>query len=345
MGLLQGSPLPNVTETTTTTQNAPDYYKNYLTSLSQAGQTAMGRTGAESVAGYDPLQTQGYGALPGAAEAYKPGLAAAQQTASTASQGITPERIQALMNPYTTNVVNEMERLTQQNLQRNILPTMKAAFVGTGGLGSRGYGGALGQSLADVQANLTGQQEKALSKGFSEAMKGALDEAQLQNQAARTQGELAKIQQDLDLTGVGALTKAGAERQAYQQSILDAPLKTATAASGLMRGYTVPTDSTKTYVGPRTRDYYQQSDLAKAGGLLSFLGASYPGLAMLASRFPSFSGSSGSSGFRFPDYSNLTPDEIGYGMASLSEQDYINQFLDPYSPLNFQDVFDYGYGY
>jgi hypothetical protein len=257
----------------------------------------MGRTGAESVAGYDPLQVQGYGALPTAATSYQPGLTAAQQTAATAAQGITPERIQALMNPYTSNVVDEMARLSQQNLQRNLLPTMKAGFVGTGGLGSQRYANALGQSMADIQAGLTGQQYGALSKGYSDALKGALDEAQLQNLTARTQGELAKTEQDLALTGAGALTKAGAERQAYEQSILDAPMKTAKAASDLMRGYTVPLESTKTYVGPRPRDYYQQSDLTKAGSLLSFLGAAYPGFANFASRFPGSSGPSGIDAF------------------------------------------------
>lgn len=336
MSITQGSPLPDVRTTTITSDRAPDYYKDYLTTLSQAGQTAMGRTGEESVAGYDPLQVQGYGALPGAAEAYKPGLTAAQQTASRASAGITPERIQALMNPYTTNVVNEMERLSQQNLQRNILPTMKAAFVGTGGLGSRGYGGALGQSIADVQANLTGQQQAALSKGFSEAMKGALDEAQLQNQAARTQGELAKIQQDLDLTGVGALTKAGAERQAYQQSILDAPLKTATAGSGLLRGYTVPTSKTETFVGPKA-GVYSQSPLASILGIGSMLGAAGQGslLASLGSGIGrAFSSSPGSPGYNYYDPNN-------YGEASFEQQDFLNQALAGNSPLNYNNFVNY----
>ena len=290
MAFFQGSPLPNVTETTTDKQVAPDYYTSQLENLQRAGQTAMGRTGAESVAGYDPLQDQGYAALPGAATSYQPGLSAAQQTAATAASGITPERIQALMNPYTSNVVDEMARLSQQNVQRNLLPTMKAGFVGTGGLGSQRYANALGQSMADIQSGLTGQQYGALSKGYSEALKGALDEAQLQNLTARTQGDLAKTEQDLALTGAGALTKAGAERQAYEQSILDAPLKTAKAASDLMRGYTVPLETTKTFVGPRTRDYYQTSDMARAGGILSLLGAASPALSnMLPSQVPGLS--------------------------------------------------------
>jgi hypothetical protein len=278
MSFLQGGALPNVTETTTsTTSPTSTEYGTLLKDIAGAGSTAIGREGKDSVAGYDPMQTMGYNALPGAVNAYQPGLDAAQQTASRAAAGITPGRIQSLMNPYTTNVVNEMARLSQQNVERNLMPGMKAGFVGTGGLGSQRYANALGQSIADTQANLTGQQYGALSKGYSEALKGALDEAQLQNLAARTQGDLAKSEQQLALEGAGALTKAGAERQAYEQSILDAPMKNAKNAADLLRGYTMPGTDTKTFTGPRTRDYYQQSDLGKIGGVLSMIGGAAQG--------------------------------------------------------------------
>jgi hypothetical protein len=177
MSITQGSPLPDITKTTTTTQTAPDYYTNYLTKLSTAGQDALKTTAAQGIAAYDPLQTQGYGQVPTAAGAYQSGLTAAGATAASAAKGITPERISALMNPYTTDVVNEMERLSQQNVQRNLLPSLKAGFVGSGGLGSQRYAGALGQSLADVQSNLTGQQYGALSKGYEGALKAAIDES------------------------------------------------------------------------------------------------------------------------------------------------------------------------
>jgi hypothetical protein len=277
MSIMQGSPLPDITQTQTTATTAPSYYTDYLSDLSQAGQTAIGRAPSEMVAGYDPLQTLGYGQVEGAAGAYRPGLTAAGQTAATAAGGITPERLNALMNPYTQNVVDEMARLSQQNVQRNVLPMLKAGFVGGGNLGSRRYAGALGQSMADIQSNLTGQQYGALSKGYSEALKAALDEGSLLNQAARTQADIAGAEQSLGLTGAGALTKAGAERQAYQQSILDAPLKTATSAAGLMRGYTVPTTQTETFVGPKGQDYYQKSDLENVLGIISLLGAAKGG--------------------------------------------------------------------
>jgi hypothetical protein len=279
MAFLQGAPLPDIKTTETKTDTAPSYYTDYLSGLSTAGQTALAKSPTQSVAGYDPLQVMGYGALPAASTAGQPGIQAAQDTAAKAAEGITPERIQALMNPYTSNVVDEMARLSQQNMQRNILPTMKAGFVGTGGLGSQRYAGALGQSMSDIQAGLTGQQYGALSKGYSEALKGALDEAQLQNLAAGTQGKLADMTQTQELTGAGALTKAGAERQAYEQSLLDQPLKTATTASGLLRGYTFPGSQTSTFTGPKPGSY-QTSGLQDILGTMSAIGSVSGGAGM-----------------------------------------------------------------
>lgn len=278
MSITQGSPLPDITKTTTTTQTAPDYYTNYLTQISQAGQGQLGKTAEQGVAGYDPLQTQGYGALPAAAQAYQPGLAAAGQTAASAAQGITPGRISSFMNPYTTNVVDEMSRLSQQNVQRNILPSLKAGFVGSGGLGSQRYAGALGQSMSDVQRDLTGQQYGALSKGYEGALKAAIDEMTGQTAASRAQAEIAGKGQELGLTGASALTKGGAERQKYQQAILDYPTTQAANVAGLLRGYQVPISSQQKFVGPEA-GAYQTSPLATATGLLGVLGSATAGTA------------------------------------------------------------------
>ena len=270
MSITQGRALPDVTVTTTKADTAPDYYTKYLQDLSGAGQAAMGRT--EGVAGYDPLQTQGYGMVASGAGAYKPGLEAAGTTAGTAAAGLDPARIAALMDPYRANVVDEMTRLSQQNIQRNVLPSLKAGFVGGGNLGSQRYAGALGQTLAEMQSNLTGQQYGALSKGYGEAMRAALDELGIQNQAARTQMDLGKTAQELGLTEAGALTKAGAERQQYEQAKLDYPLKTAQTVSGLMRGLQVPMTQAESRVGPLA-GAYETSDLSNVLGILSVLGA------------------------------------------------------------------------
>ena len=278
MAFLQGEPLPDVTVTTTKKDEAPTYYTDFLSGLAGAGKTGMASTAATGIAGYDPMQTAGYGQVPGAAASYLPGLTAAQQSVAGLTGGLDTSRISELMDPYRANVVQEMGRLSQQNVQRNVLPSLAAGFVGSGGLGSSRYAGALGQSMADIQSGLTGQQYGALSKGYSEALNAALKEQEDQIQATKLQGDLAARAQDLGLTGAGALTKAGAERQAYEQAKLDYDMKQATAAAALMRGYQVPITQTETRVGPMA-GAYQTSGLQDLTSITSLLGSAAAGRA------------------------------------------------------------------
>jgi hypothetical protein len=272
MAITQGDPLPDITKTTTTEQQAPDYYTDYLTDLSKAGETALGLTGAELIEGYDPLQTTGYNLVEDAAESYED-LMTLAETAGEDFGGIDATNISDFLNPYQKGVLDEMERRSALNVQRNLLPGLKAGFVGSGGLGSQRYAGALGQSLADVQSNLTGQQSELMYKGYQDAIANAFKQAQEQRQGAAAQGELATLAQTLGLREVDALTGAGAEKQAYEQSIIDAPLKTAMNVQALLRGYTVPQTELETYVGPGEQGQYQQSDLANIMGILSLIGA------------------------------------------------------------------------
>ena len=275
MAFTQGDPLPDVTKTTTTVQNAPSWYTNVAQGLSNAATTNMARTGAQSVAGLDPLQTAGYGQMKTAAGSYVPGLTNAEDTAGQAAQGINYGQIQDYMDPYRMNVVNEMARLGNQNFQRNIMPGLTGQFVGTGAMGGQRYANAMGQSAADFQSDLVGKQYGALSAAYKDAVNAAKAQSELQNQAALTQGKLAGQEQELGLTGAGALTKAGGELQKYQQSILDAPALNAKNASDLLRGYTLPTDQTVRFVGPDPGSY-GTSDLSQILGIGSMLGGVKP---------------------------------------------------------------------
>lgn len=334
MSITQGRALPDVTVTTTKADTAPDYYTKYLQGLAGVGTSYTGapagadgtggilaKTAAEGIAGYDPLQTSGYGMLENRAGLYSDYLKDADVTAGTAAAGLDPSRIAKLMDPYQKNVVDEMTRLSQQNIQRNVLPSLKAGFVGGGNLGSQRYAGALGQTLAEMQSNLTGQQYGALSKGYSEAMRAALDELGIQNQAARTQMDLGKTAQELGLTEAGALTKAGAEKQLYEQSKLDYPLKTAQTVSGLMRGLQVPMTQGETRVGPLA-GAYETSDLSNVLGILSVLGAMKQG----SSGDQLLNWAAGGLRGLFRDLANAP--STGGGTASGTQTPYDNQNTD-----------------
>lgn len=271
MSFMQGSPLPDVTVTKKTEQDTPDYYDEYLKDLAGVAETAMEKTGAELVAGFDPLQDLGYSQYETAAGSYIPGLTSARQIAGR-SADMTPERISSFMDPYQRSVVDEMARLSAQNVQRNVMPQFKAGFVGSGGLGGQRYAGALGQSLADIQLGLQGQQAQYLSKGYQDALRAAFDEMSAERESSKLQADLAKLEQALGLEGAGALTRAGAERQAYEQALIDAPLKTATTAQQLLHGYQIPMTTTETEKGPKA-GAYGQSDFERIAGILSLVGA------------------------------------------------------------------------
>jgi hypothetical protein len=164
-----------------------------------------------------------------------------------------------------------MERLSQQNVQRNILPGLKGAFGGMGGFGSRRMFDVTGQTLADIQAGLTGQQHKALETGYTQALNTALDEAKLLNTVAGTQGTLASKEQELGLTGAKGLLDAGAIQQEREQAVIESPLKVASNAAALMRGFTIPTGTTQTYKGPMP-GAYASSPLQTLIGVASLFG-------------------------------------------------------------------------
>ena len=272
MSFMQGSPLPDVTVTKTTEEEAPSYYTDYLEKLGEAGETALGMEDTKRVAGMDPMQTTGYTGLPGAAEAYAD-LFGKAETAAGGFGGISAANISDFLNPYQSGVLDEMERRSALNVQRNLLPQLKAGFVGAGGLGGQRYAGALGQSLADVQSSLTGQQSELMYKGYQDAIANAFKQAQEERAGAEAQADLAQLAQELELDEMGALIQSGALKQAYEQSKLDAPLKTAANVQALLRGYEIPTGKTETYVGPGETGQYQQSDLANVLGILSLIGA------------------------------------------------------------------------
>jgi len=266
MSLTQGDPLPNITTTKEVKTLGPDWYNQYLQSLAQPGTNLLGKTGEELVAPMSALQTGAIAAAPGDLSRYEDLMSKAGVTAEQAAKGITPEMIQSYMNPYTSNVVDEMGRLQQKNLQTNLLPTLKSAFAGTGGFGSSRMSGALGQALADMQANLTGQQQKALETGYGKALDTALAQAGLTRQAAETQRGVAQSDLDAAVKALEEQYGLGAKEQQFEQSKILAPVAAAKSAADVYANLKVPTTVSETANAP-IPGAYSTSPLAQIAGL------------------------------------------------------------------------------
>jgi len=313
MPLTQGSALPDVNTTTSQTTTAPQFYTDYMSNLAKAGNAATSMDPSKMVAGFSDLQNQGFGQMGNAASSYQPQLNAASQTAADVAGGVNQQDINQFMNPYMSGVVNQMALLSGQNVQRNLLPQMKGMFTASGGLGSQRMANATGQALADVQSSLTGQQTGALQKGYQDAVNAALQQSQLENMAAQTQGSLAEESQRLGLTGAKSLLDAGAIKQAYNQAMIEAPLKMATNASGLLRGYNAPTSTTQKFTGPMP-GAYSASPLQNIAGVASLFAANRGGV------------SAGTGGIQAIKDAYSWLKSLGSGNEAQATDDWINKY-------------------
>lgn len=354
--LTQGSPLPNITSTDTTTTQGPAWYNQYLQDIAGAGSgalTAATTNPSSTVAGFSPLQTSAFDAAPGVANAYKTPLGASEAAATDASHGITGSAIQSYLNPYTSNVVDEMARLSNQNVNRNVLPALKSAFASTGGYGGQRYANATGQTLADIQANLTGAQTGALSTGFTTAADIANKSAQDKVLAANSLNQAASTESTAGAQGLKDLTDLGALQQAREQAVINAPMTVAGQAGNVLSNLKVPSTVSDIKNAP-VPGAYSNSPLSQIAGLASLFASNAGGVSAAGGLLRSLLGETNynqllkegalgnfskgdsagtSSGSSTPGVDNPTTDPSSplYGMTQLEDGSFTNsqgQFFD-----------------
>lgn len=281
-GVFEGIAPPNVNTTQTASTIAPAQYLGFLSTLGTAGTNALDpnqtlagnlNAGAPYVAPLSKLQNDIYGTNAGQAnteQLLNAGLAplsAGAQTAQNASQNIGADQINAFKNPYIANVNQALEQNSAQNVNQNILPALQAFFAGSGNTGSTRALNTTGQTLANIQTGLTGQESTNLAQAYKDSVSQALQQQQNQGQIANVQGQLGTGLTNATVSGLNAGAGLGAQAQAQNQALINAPLSTANNVSQLLRGYTVPTSTTQTYSGPASS--YGASPLGQIAGLAS----------------------------------------------------------------------------
>jgi hypothetical protein len=271
MGLTVGDPLPNIDTSKTTTTSGPDWYNAYLESLAKPGTDLLKLKPEQMVAGFDPLQQNVLDTAKGALSGYDQLMTQAGTDAQTAAKGITPESIQQFMNPYQTSVTNEMARQSNQNFQRNMLPTLTGQFVGTGGAGSQRALGALGQMSADVNQNLTGSINNSLSDAYKSALGAAGTQAGLVRQGAETEKGVATADLDAALKQLAGQYGYGENAQKLEQQRILAPLSAATTAGNVFANLKVPSTVSEKANAPIPGAYATPllSQIAGLGSLFS----------------------------------------------------------------------------
>ena len=294
-GLFEGSAPDPVTLTASTKQEAPAYLTNYLQSLAGAGMGALGTvtpgvdgaaptvtrfTGEQLIAGmpsfYSNLMTPtDTTKLPTLADLtrYKDATAEAL-TAGKSAMDVDATDISKFYDPYQQQVIDEMQRQSDINVQRNVLPGLKSLGIGSGQFGGSRVGNISGQALADIASTLQSQQTGARSAGFKQALEAALREQSQQASAASALGQLGSIEQQAATQGIKSLSEAGASKLAYDQSKIEAPLTRAMNVAQIMRQYQYPSTTSETKQALPT--IMGSSPLSQIAGLGSLINAAYP---------------------------------------------------------------------
>ena len=284
--LFQGEAPPNVQPTRETAAVAPQYLTDYLTQLATQGQQTLGvkdpvtgvytpptqaaltTAGTPYVAPLSQLQKDVAAYAPEALKRYQTPMDEALSVGQEGT-GVSPTDISKFYNPYEAAVVGGMGAQSATNVQRNLMPQLKAGFVGSGALGSSRYANALGQTMGDVNTTLLQEQNKARSAGYQSALDAALREMSGQTQSAQALGTLGAQEQQAATTGLKTGADIGAIEQAQNQAIINAPTTMAGNVAQILRGYTYPTVTTEKYDGPAAS--YGPSVLSQIGGLGSLL--------------------------------------------------------------------------
>ena len=262
--LFQGDAPPNVETTRTTATTAPQYLTDYLTDLAKEGTDFLKKPDDQLVAPLSTLQTNAIATAPTALQRYQTPLNSAL-TSAQAGADVSQADISKFYNPYENAVVGGMATQSATNVQRNLMPQLKAGFVGTGGLGGTRYANALGQTMGDTNTALLQEQNKARMSGYQSSLDAALREMAGQTSAASAMTNLGTAEQNAATSGLKQAMDMGAIEQAQKQAVINAPLTNATNVAALMRGYTYPTTVSEKYIGPAQN--YGPSILSQIGGL------------------------------------------------------------------------------
>ena len=258
MAMFQGSPLENITTVNSKQDTVPQYVTDYQQDIINLGKNAVQQGG---VAGLSPLTQQAINMAPQAAFAGATSAGTGQDLLTQAGYTGSNQIVQNYMNPYTQNVVDEMARLSGKNQRENIMPALDAGSIATGNFGSGRMANVQGQTLADIQAALTGQQYGALSKGYTDAMSAASNDLSRGVQAGSALNNTAQTQNQIGITGLKSMADLGGLAQTNEQAKLDYPMAQASKFSQLMQQQDVPKGTIGASTAPGTAGQYGMSGL------------------------------------------------------------------------------------
>ena len=207
---------------------AKDYAKQATATYSAPIDTSK-FTGAQFVAGEDPLQTQAIGLAQQGVGAYQPYLTGAQQALTTQGGLTGAQAYQPFMSPYQQDVIDTTltEFDKQSQMQQQALRDQALGVPGAFGGGREGVQQAEYQTGSDL--NRAALQAQLMQQGFGQAQTAA--QQAFQNQQAIGAGQLGLGSAQMGLSNferagmgadIGALGQMGSLRQGQAQAQLTA---------------------------------------------------------------------------------------------------------------------------
>lgn len=282
--------MPDLTSTSTSNQSIPGWLTSYLQQLAGGAATTASQP-------YQPYQNARIAALtPDQLQAQQlteqnvgstqPYFDSANQAYQNADSGnLNTQSFNSFMNPYTSDVVGQIQTLGNRNLTENVLPSVNSTFTGAGQFGSSRNADFTNRALRDNQEAISQAQGTALASGFQNSVQDSQNALSQGLQSGQLQQGLGLAQQGAGLTDASALNTVGQQQQnqtqqnynlGYQDFLTQQqwPYQQESYFSGILNGTPTPTSTTQTNTtpGPSTTGQIL-GGLAGGVGLLGSTGA------------------------------------------------------------------------
>ncbi len=223
MGSGGGSSAP---ATTTVQQNSvppflEDAYLQGINRADAASQAQYTPYSGQRIADFSPQQQQAQTMVQQGIGQFTPTYNAGIAATQGATTPFNSSSLDAYMNPYTSNVTDEIARLGDQNFSQNLLPQINSQFTGNGMFGSSRQATQLGQAAQNTQRDITGQQSQALQQGYQNSMNAYQTDQARNLQAGQQLIGGATTGQNLYGNDVNAVAGVGQMQNTQNQATLD----------------------------------------------------------------------------------------------------------------------------
>ncbi len=220
-----GSPTPAPTTTTVQQNSVPPFLEQaYLEGIDKARAVSNGDYipyAGQRISDFSPQTMQAQNMVQQGIGQFMPEYNAGVAATAQAATPFSAAAVNQYMDPYKTNVTDEIARLGNKNFTENILPGVNDQFTGGGMFGSSRNAVALGRAAENTQKDITGTQAQYLSSGYQNAVNQYQNDQSRLLQAGNQLTNQAGQGQNLYGNDVNAVAGVGQMQNTQNQQLLD----------------------------------------------------------------------------------------------------------------------------